>query len=105
MFIIIVLGSIPTLKPIYDRFVLKKSRIGSSRKRGYPSESSYNKDVNQAMLFPFNQRNAPSHSTRVYSEDNTDEIALQDIHVRNDFEVLSHEEDGGKNAVVGQNVV
>ena len=104
MCVIVVLGSVPTLIPIYERF-LKKSVKGSSRNSGYPPRSSYNAQKNRRMLLPFKYRNAPRSSTRVYSEEKVDDIGLRDIHVRNEFEVLTHESDSGRNAVVGQNVV
>ena len=54
---------------------------------------------------PFNYRDAARSSRNDDSEGRSDEIGLRDIHVRNDFEVLIHEEDDGKSAIVGQNVV
>ena len=106
MFIIVVLGSVPTLIPIYERFYLRKSVKGSSRSSGYPPRPSYHTQNNRRMLFPFKyRRNTPRSSTRVYSEEKIDEIGLRDIHVRNEFEVLTHESDSGNNAAVSQNIV
>lgn len=105
MFIIVVLGSVPTLKPIYDRFILKRSPDGSTRKSGYPFKSSSIIESNQRRRFPFNYGNTARSSTRVYSDEKSDEIGLRGIRVRNEFGTLTQGGDIGKNAVVGQNLV
>ena len=105
MFIIIVIGCVPTLKPIYDRFVLKIPPNASSHRSGYSSNSFHRMEASQKSRSPFNYREAIRSARKDDSEGKSDEIGLRDIHVRHDFEVLSHEEDDGKSAVVGQNVV
>lgn len=54
---------------------------------------------------PFPSSYGDAAANRAVSAGRSDEFGLWDIHVRNDVEVLVHEEDSEKDAVVGQDVV
>ncbi|MCJ1460090.1 hypothetical protein MMC28_010469 [Mycoblastus sanguinarius] len=96
-FILVVLGSVPTLKPIYDHFNSDK-RLRSS----YNTKQSHEVGPNSTFFPKTGDASRPSLARgRSHVENSEDKIPLNDIQTRQTFENAAQDEEAAPQHVGG----